>query len=272
MKRGDIIELGNHRVMCGDATNPDDVKELMDGRKAELLFTSPPYADLRTYENVSDLSIEHLAEFIKTWKEHTNYFGVNIGLIRRNYEIVPWWTPYIDAAHDAGLKLLAWNVWDKLSVGGIGSQVALFPIRHEWVFVFGEKYKTLNKTWLKRQPENADKDREVTRRNPDGTMTRQMRRYLPGRMKTMESICPVMTELRPIRSKHPACFPPELPLEYINAMTNSNDIVVDCFAGSGSTMMAAEMAGRKSCVMEINPKYCDVIEWRYNEWTKKQNN
>ena len=265
-ERGDIIELDDHVVMCGDATNPDDVRELMGGQKAELLFTSPPYADLRTYGGIANLDEKHLAEFIPAWKKYAEYIAVNVGLIRRGYEIVEWWRPYFDSAKKAGLKRLAWNVWDKLSVGGIGSQSAMFPIRHEWIFVFGEKYKTLNKTWPKRQPENADRDREITRRNPDGTMTRQLRRYLPDRMKQMESVSRIMTELRPIRSKHPACFPPELPQEYIKAMTESNDIVADCFGGSGSTLIAAAESNRKSRIMEINPEYCDVIKWRYEQW------
>lgn len=272
MKRGDIIELGNHRLMCGDSTNPDDVKELMCRyEKAELIFTSPPYADLRTYEKCSDLSVEHLAEFIPVWKPYTNYFSVNVGLIRRDYEIVPWWNPYIDSARSAGLKLLAWNVWDRMHPGSIGLQKALFPIEHEWILVFGTEYKTLNKTAMKKDKRAiTGSGRYVTRRQADGSTVKKWSQYINTPYKVMGSVNHILYECSTKRTtQHPATFPVKLPASYIECMTSPGDIVADAFGGSGTTLIASEFLGRKCRLMEINPKYCDVIIDRYNSMAEE---
>jgi len=270
IKRGDILELGNNRVMCGDATNPSDIKKLMEDKHSQMLFTSPPYGDLRTYSLNSDISPQHLSTFIKAWKNYTDFLVVNVGLIRRNYEIVPWWQPYLNAAKEADLKLLAWNVWDKLMAGSIGNQSALFPIRHEWLFVFGEKYKKLNKTWPKKI-ENVGRGRFTTRRKTDGSMRRCYQRYSDSLFKEMESVCPALSERGPIREEHPAVFPLTLPSEYIKAMTNEGDIITDCFAGSGTTLIAAEKLGRTAFCMEMNPKYCELIQRRWENYKELNN-
>ena len=63
-KRGDIWQLGNHILMCGDSTDGNDIAQLMNGEKAKMLFTSPPYSDMREYEGGKDLSVDNLAQFI----------------------------------------------------------------------------------------------------------------------------------------------------------------------------------------------------------------
>ena len=62
-KLGDIYQLGRHRLMCGSSTDEDNIAELMDGEHAAMLFTSPPYSDMRDYEGGKDLSVENLAQF-----------------------------------------------------------------------------------------------------------------------------------------------------------------------------------------------------------------
>ena len=86
-------------------------------------------------------------------------------------------------------------------------------------------------------------------------------------LKAMESILPVMVELGAIRKEHPATFPVGLPLEYIRAMSNPGDVVIEPFAGSGTTVIACEQTHRKCCAMELDPKYCDVIRRRWAEFT-----
>ena len=71
-------------------------------------------------------------------------------------------------------------------------------------------------------------------------------------------------------SKHPAMYPVELPLEYIKAMTNEKDNVIDCFLGSGSTLIACEQTNRICYGMEIDPKYCDVIRKRYAKFIGRE--
>ena len=79
-KLGDLWALGRHRVMCGDSTKKEDVEKLMDGKKAELLFTSPPYSDMREYNGGKDLSVSNLVEFIPTFKDFVAYQVVNLGI------------------------------------------------------------------------------------------------------------------------------------------------------------------------------------------------
>ena len=68
MNRGNIITLGNHRVLCGDCTNPEDVSRLMQESHAKLLFTSPPYSDIYEYSG-NDLDPSHLARFIPNFRD-----------------------------------------------------------------------------------------------------------------------------------------------------------------------------------------------------------
>lgn len=145
MKYGEIIQLGRHRLMCGDATNRDDVMKLLDGAKIQMLFTSPPYSDIYNYSG-NDLSVLTLKKFIPAAKDFCEIICVNLGIKRKDYEIVTYWDEYINEAKEAGLKLLAWNVWDKLSPGSISQQQMMFPLRHEFIFVFGKKPYHLNHT------------------------------------------------------------------------------------------------------------------------------
>ena len=77
---------------------------------------------------------------------------------------------------------------------------------------------------------------------------------------------PVMVELGSIRHEHPATFPVGLPLEYIRAMSQPSDTVIEPFAGSGSTVIACEQVNRICRAMELDPKYCDVIRRRWAEF------
>lgn len=160
-KRGDIYQLGNHRLMCGDSTNPDDVAKLMNGEKAHILFTSPPYSNLREYEGDKDLSIDNLAQFLPVYSDYCDIECVNLGLQFKNSEVFPYWNGYIDLAHEKGLKLLAWNIWNKTMAGSVGNQLHMFPVVHEWIFVFGKEPEQINRTWEKEiRVSNQNRNRE----------------------------------------------------------------------------------------------------------------
>ena len=82
--------------------------------------------------------------------------------------------------------------------------------------------------------------------------------------KQLETVIAVPSERGSIRSKHPAVMPVKLPVEYIKAMTNEGDFVLEPFAGSGTTLIACEQTNRRCLAMEISEEYCDVIIERYN--------
>jgi DNA modification methylase len=254
---GDLFEIGEHRLLCGDSTDSDAVARLMDGQKAELLFTSPPYSDMREYNGDKDLSVSNLIEFITSFYEYCEYQVINLGIQRKDNDINEYWNDYILKARDNGYKFLSWNVWAKPSAGSIGNQSAFFPISHEWIFVFGKKFKDINRT---QERSTAIKESRTHRkvRQSDGSMKNSTVGF-QGKLKEMESVFYSNPELGTIRKQHPATFPIELPSEYIKAITNENDLIAEPFTGSGTTMVASHQLKRKCYGMELDPKYCQVI-------------
>jgi DNA modification methylase len=254
---GDLYEIGEHRLLCGDSTDSDQVAKLMNGEKAELLFTSPPYSDMREYNGEKDLSVSNLVEFITSFWQYCQYQVINLGLQRKDNDINEYWNDYIIKARDNGYKFLSWNVWAKSSAGSIGNQSAFFPISHEWIFVFGKKFKDINRT---QERSTAIKESRTHRkvRQADGSMKNSTVGF-QGVLKEMESVFYSNPELSKIRKEHPATFPIELPSEYIKAMTNEGDFIAEPFTGSGTTMVASHQLKRKCYGMELDPKYCDVI-------------
>ena len=253
--------------MCGDATKAEDIARLMGNDHARILFTSPPYGDIRTYKGCN-LSIEHLTRFIPLTKKYTEVMCINLGILRKNWEIIRYWDKYLEKAEESGLKLLSWNVWDKINPGSIYQQKAMFPLQHEFIFVLGEKAYELNRTIPKRQAV-CNRLTEL-RRCTDGSMVRTSRKPCNDNPnKPLGSVISLNTERGPIRSKHPAIMPVKLPIEYIKAMTNEGDYVIDCFCGSGTTLVACEQTGRRCLAMEISEEYCEVIIERYAESRRK---
>jgi DNA modification methylase len=88
-----------------------------------------------------------------------------------------------------------------------------------------------------------------------------------NKYKQMESVLPLYVELGSIRSLHPATFPVQLPSEYIQSMSDTGDIVIEPFCGSGTTLIACEQLNRKCYAMELEPKYVDVIIDRWEKLT-----
>jgi site-specific DNA-methyltransferase (adenine-specific) len=266
-KLGDIWQLGRHRLMCGSSTDEKDVRMLMNGEKAKMLFTSPPYSDMREYNGGKDLSVEHISSFIARYKPFTDYQCVNLGIQRKDHEIVQYWDEYIDVARQCGYKLMAWNIWDKTKCGSIGNQSAFFPIRHEWIFVFGTEFYEINCT-VEKAKESIKIGKHTRKvRQADGTMSESSTGDLSNKYKQMESVVQILPEQGSIIKEHPATFPVQLPAEYIQAMTDENDVVIESFGGSGTTLIACEQLNRICHAMELDPKYCDVIVKRWENLT-----
>ena len=266
-KLGDIWQLGRHRLMCGSSTDEWKVAELMCGAKARLLFTSPPYSDMREYNGGKDLSVDNIASFIAKYRPYTDYQCVNLGIQRKDHEIVQYWDEYIAIARDAGYKLMAWNIWDKTKCGSIGNQSAFFPIRHEWIFVFGTEFYEINLTWDKAEESIKKGNHERRVRQADGRMEVSTTGDLSNPKKQMESVVQILPEQGAIIKEHPATFPIKLPSEYIMAMTDKGDNVIEPFGGSGTTLIACEQLDRNCFIMELDEKYCDVIIDRWEQFT-----
>ena len=269
-KRGDIWQLGEHRLMCGDSCDADDIKKLMgDGtEKARMLFTSPPYSDMREYEGGKDLSVSNLSQFIAKYRPYTDYQCVNLGIQRKNNDVYEYWNDYIKVARESGYKMLSWNVWDKGLTGNIGQAKAFFPLRHEWVFVFGTDFFEINLTMQKKEDSIRTDKKMGRKRNADGTMEEHTKGDQSKPYKQMESVLFCYPCLDSTRNLHPATFPVGLPTEYIKAMSDPDDIIIEPFGGSGTTLIACHQLNRKCRVMELEPKYVDVIIKRWEEFTR----
>ncbi len=261
-KTGDLYILGEHRLLCGDSTKAEDVERLMNGERAELLFTSPPYSDMREYNGGKDLSIDNLINFIPTFCNYANYQVINLGIQRKDNEIIEYWGDYISKAKETGYKLLSWNVWDRSGSGhSIGNQTAMFPIWHEWIFVFGTERGDLNKTKINKSAGS----KAGSNRQKNGTSKKGK-----GITASFGKIGTVIKTGTSTGKLHPAMFPVELPEEYIKSMTNESDMISEPFLGSGTTLIAAEKTNRKCYGMELDPKYCDVIVKRWEDFTGKK--
>ncbi len=259
---GDVYEFGGHKLVCGDCTDSDLVASLFGKSRAELCFTSPPYADQRDYNGGKELSTEYLATFMRAAYGKVAYFAVNLGYSRKNGEVNTYWDDYILEAKNTGLRLLSWNIWDRVYPASIAQQTAMFPVEHEWVFVFGDSCKELNNTVPNKGA--GSRIRASTNRQKDGSMKE-------GRKREVSDSRPLGTifqcDIHRGDSKHPAMFPARFAEGYIEAMTNPGDSVYEPFGGSGSTLIACEKTNRTCYMMELDPHYCDVIVQRWCDYT-----
>lgn len=261
---GDVWRLGKHRLACGDSTSVTDIEKLFGPYNAEISFTSPPYADQRDYEGNKDLSVENLKKFISSAFGRVKFFCVNLGYSRKGGEVNCYWDEYIAEARACGLKMLSWNVWNKGECGSIGNQTAMFGICHEWIFVFGKSPKELNKT--EKNKHGGEFHDHSSSRQADGKVKKQKTRFINSHthMKTIYDCAPQKTV---DGFDHPARFSVELPLGYIEAMTNKGDAVYEPFSGSGTTIIACEMSERICLAMDLEPKYCDIAIRRWENYT-----
>lgn len=279
VKPGDVWQLGRHRLICGDSTDAGTAEKLMGSEKAKMLFTSPPYSDMREYNGDKDLSVNNLTKFISVFRPYTDYQCINLGIQRKDNDINQYWDEYIKVARDAGYKMLAWNVWDKLSASSIGQANAFFPIRHEWIFVFGTEFFEINFT-VEKKARSIIKDKTTGLvRQKDGSMKRVTKgvQGLPlkqaesvTKLEPLGSVLEMLPERGSISHLHPATFPVGLPGEYIKSMTKEKDIVIEPFGGSGTTLIACEQLNRRCRIVELDARYCDIILSRWEQYTGKK--
>lgn len=244
-KLGDIYELGNHRLMCGDSTSIDAVEKLMGGHKADICFTSPPY-------NAGSLDIKGNAGTQKKYNtfndnqsesEYRDFvisnlnciFAVcnevlyNIGLVEGNKRVI---VDVLAHYRNEFKDIIYWkknNVAPHIQGGVINNLV-------EFILCFGDG---------KRKFQNAQ--------------------FTQGSyFNVIEGSNAAGNEFSNI---HKATFPSYLPENIINNFCPVKGSVLDTFGGTGTTMIAAEKLNRKSYLMELDPKYCDVIVKRWEEFT-----
>jgi DNA modification methylase len=269
-RRGDVWIMGRHRLMCGDSTSADDVARLMAGQSADLCFTSPPYAQQRDYtEGVSDWDALMQGVFAALPVTHEAQVLVNLGLVHREGEWLPYWDDWIAWMREQGWRRFGWYVWDQ-GFGLPGSWGGRLAPSHEWVFHFNRVAERARKTVGKR-PENIGRQRAAgCLRAKDGSKhpaaaveTTTNPRKIP------DSVIRVTRQTGALGDgmDHPAVFPVDLPGEFINAFSDPDDLVYEPFCGSGTQLIAAQKNGRSCFGMEIAPQYCDVAIRRWQTFS-----
>jgi len=274
-KPGDLWLLGEHRVLCGDSTNAEHVARLMAGEKAGLLFTSPPYGQQRDY---TEASKAHTADWDKLMcgvfanipMADDGQVLVNLGLIHRDNEWIPYWENWIQWMRGQGWRRFGWYVWDQMA-GMMGDWAGRLAPSHEWVFHFNRSARHPSK-WVATKKESRVRNRDGTwgQRQKDGTVKLI---YSPtkcgGAWKIPDSVIRVSRNatVDMARRNHPATYPIQLPV-FVLATWQSD--IFDPFLGSGTTLIAAEQLGRRCYGMEIEPRYVDVIVKRWEDFTGKK--
>ena len=237
VEKGDIWQLGNHRLMCGDSTNITDLDKLLNKIKADLVFTDPPYGldysggrtqvvKKKTYgkllnDNLEDKDLGLLIQFIFSYiKKEADVYVCVSPLFQK---------PFLDMINELGKKVDAVIVWDKKNAG-----LGYMKYRRQCEFILYVNGKSFKK---------GDKsDFDLWSISKDNT-----KEYKHGTQKPIELI-----------------------ERAINNSSKSEDIVLDLFGGSGSTLLACEKTNRINYSMELDKKYCDVIIKRWENFTGKK--
>ena len=240
-KRGDIWQIGEHRLMCGDSTCVTDVEKLMNGEKADLSFQSPPYNvghnlgydDKKSkYINNDDNSKNYLV-FLKKFTEqsikYSKFTFVNIQQLSNNK------IDLIDYLHHFKNELSDTIIWDKGSAAPAMAHKVMNSV-FEYIYIFSEKAT-----------------RSVGVRDFHGTVS---------------NIIHISKQNNNEYSKiHNATFPIQLPVQILENFTNDKSNVLDLFGGTGTTLIACEQLNRKCFMMELDEHYCDVIIQRWENLT-----
>lgn len=234
---GELIIMGQHRLLCGDSTNPAHVERLLQGDVADMVFTDPPYAIFGSSTGIkSDVADDKMVrpffrEVLRVAKGHLRAYG-------HVYVCCDWrsWSAWWSVAAEVELAVKNCIVWDK--AGGMG---AMYMNGHE-LLLFATNAEKLKVTGQKRRGERTVSDLNVWR--------------IPRANKE---------ELGDHR--HNAQKPLALVGRAIENSTDMGEIVLDLFGGSGTTIISCENLGRACRMMEVDPGQCDAIADRWETAT-----
>ena len=274
-KPGDIWVLGPHRVKCGDSTSIDDALSLMDGLMADACWTDPPYNVNYESKLAGKIKNDSMAdEKFRTFLRDA--FVCAFAVMKPG---APIYVAHADteglnfraAFKDAAFKISGCLVWAKnaLVLGRSDYQWQHEPILYGWKpgaahrWYGGRKQTTLMKL-----------GGSVFTQNDDGTVTARIGGesiVISGdNLVAQPAPSTIIHCEKPRRSAdHPTMKPVELVSKMLRNSTRTGDIVLDLFGGSGSTLISCEMLGRQARLMELDPRFVDVIVKRWQEFTGK---
>ncbi|MER2552580.1 MAG: DNA modification methylase [Thauera sp.] len=275
-RAGDVWLVGQHRLICGDAADASVIATLMVDDRANLLFTSPPYANQRAYTTGGIADWDQLMRGVfaaaMTAMAPTGQMLVNLGLVHRDGTVVRYWDDWLTWMPRQGWRFFGWYVWDQ-GVTVPGDWAGRLAPRHEFLFHFNREARKPNKT-VPCKFAGQDKHLQADGSSSGGLRTREGERtgWNHAGKVTQDFRIPdsVVTCTRQRGSigegiDHPAVFPIALPEFVLEAYSDPGDLVFEPFCGSGTTMLAAQRTGRTARSVEIAPEYVDVAIKRFQQ-------
>lgn len=298
-KAGDLWKLGVHRLICGSATDKKTVERLMNGEKADLINTDPPYGvsyktqsgkfdmikndDLTGDDLMKTLLIPAFKNYFEYSKDDAAFYIWHASSTRRDFE---------DAMTAAGIVEKQYIIWVKTApvLGHADYQWAHEPCFYaekagQSAHFYGDRaQRTTWKVVLRAEDgtatvlsggvvltDGAGNKVYIAEKPPKGKKIRRIR-LSKGRSVSLYSTendrCTDTWEVsRETNTEHPTQKPVDLAVRAIDNSTEVGDLVIDFFGGSGSTLRGAELTGRRCYTIELDPRYCDVIIHSYVKLT-----
>ena len=254
--------------MCGDSTSIDDVDVLMDGDQADVVVTDPPYNMGYTG---AGRTRDRKSKRIMNDRMPNNEFRRFLDLVMANYYIVmkdgaACYVFYKELGEGVFIQALACSgLTFKQELVWVKNQPVLGGAKYQHMYepcLFGCKGKNV-KIW------NGKRKQKSVIESVDLMTVDDMKKAIRELTETSET--DVVRENKPLRADlHPTMKPVRLIDRFIQNSSNRGDVVLDLFGGSGTTLIACEQNGRKARLMELDPKYVDVIIDRWEQFTGRR--
>ncbi len=335
-KMGDIWQLGRHRLMCGDSTSVTDVEKLMDGRKADLVFTDPPYGMKKEADGVANdnLNFDDLLDFNRQWiplsfamlKDNGSWYcwgideplmdiysnilkpmqkenkitfrnlitwdkGNGQGQMSEDFRMYPIadekclfvmcgvqgfnnnadnffdkWTPIVDYLEEQR-QIMGWSIKDTKRIAGHSEKSGCHWFdKSQWMLPTEDVYNAWRKEAqgdaFKKEYDEIKKEYDEIKKEYYST-----RAYFNNTHDNMNNVWHFDRAGKDERVGHATPKPIALCSRAIKSSSREEEAVLDLFGGSGSTLIACEQLNRSAYLMELEPKWVDVIIARWEKFT-----
>lgn len=262
-KSGDMFKLGNHILMCGDSTNKEQVARLMNNKEADLLLTDPPYninvsnskgMKIKNDNLEKEKFIEFITNCLSNAKEHMKE-GAVFYIWYADTSALEFYT----ALKNVDLQIRENLIWvkNKFILGRSDYHWRHEPCLYGWKD--GKAHYYVNN---RKQSTVIDDSVDLNLMSID-----EIKEYI----QSLIDDSTIFYENKPEKDDlHPTMKPIKLIGKMIKNSSLPNQLVLDLFGGSGSTLIACEQLQRKCFMMEYDPKYCDVIIKRWEDFTGKK--